>query len=915
MTTHSYFPLTLLLTLLTAIPSPAGEPVQMSMRRAGPGLELSWPATQPQADGSVLRPFFELQRSADLTHWKPLGERQRAAAATAPGAALSVTASFDEPAGFFRLLTLEPAASTTLASGGAEVFGYGAAFAEALARIGQISPDQFAAQFPNPASYLTQITFDPTTAEFWNQFNADIDVVNEGKEEGQPGYRTFDTRLTNPELAVFKTNGFVVSERLGRQSFAESFYDLWHNDLPVFISTDALLQAWHRTYDAMLQEVEETYLYSSAGRMLDGMAAQVAAANATAGNGVLRDSLRDADWFLAVARSLLAGTAVPSVLGQDAQVAATLADIQSEQPKRVDDFMGFCRMVDFSQFKIRGHYTRTERLGRYFQCVMWLGRIDLPVAGGPFERCPFDLRMASPRELGTAIVLWHLLHQSGKFQTWADMEKIISVFVGWTDSLNFGQLNGVLAGAGIHTLADVPDVATLERVQADLVRGELGVQNIRSDWFAQPLDGPARFGLPQTFTVFGQKFIPDSWAFSQTVFSSILWTRNGVTEKVQRRVPGALDAAFAVLGNDQVVPDLVARMKGQFIDPTRPHARLFRDGLPYQHNLAAVRTVMDSQTSDAWSGNIYMSWLDCLRQLSPPTTAAHYPQAMRTRAWAMKSLNTQLASWTQLRHDTILYAKQSYTNGPDGCIYPKGFVEPRVEFWSQLKAMAGRAAELIANLHYEGSYTTPNGGDVAMATIQSRQVAHLQNFAAIVGRLEGLAQKEIAQQCFTPADLAFVDGLMESGTRGGGCAFSFGIYTGWYPQLFYRTVFWENDEVFHGNFGAGAFDALVADVHTDVPCPPDDCMVPDPGSVLHEAVGRTNLLLLAVDNGNDCFLCAGPVLSHYEFEVTGAPRRLSDEEWWWTLWWQGSFPGDIDPQRIEGLTPPPWTQSYLVPNQ
>jgi hypothetical protein len=33
-------------------------------------------------------------------------------------------------------------------------------------------------------------------------------------------------------------------------SFADVFYRLWKDELPVFISCDALLQAWHRTYDA-----------------------------------------------------------------------------------------------------------------------------------------------------------------------------------------------------------------------------------------------------------------------------------------------------------------------------------------------------------------------------------------------------------------------------------------------------------------------------------------------------------------------------------------------------------------------------------------------------------------------------------------------------------------------------------------
>src|SRR5205085_8955120 len=135
-----------------------------------------------------------------------------------------------------------------------------------------------------------------------------------------------DYRLNPQELALFKTNGFVVSERLGAQrvgpgtrlgqgsSFAEVFYGLWHNDLPVFISCDALLQAWHRTYDAMLEETEETYLINSANTILDGMASQLTVASAEVRNGVLQDSLRDADYFLAVARSLLAGTNNPPVL-------------------------------------------------------------------------------------------------------------------------------------------------------------------------------------------------------------------------------------------------------------------------------------------------------------------------------------------------------------------------------------------------------------------------------------------------------------------------------------------------------------------------------------------------------------------------------------------------------------------------
>jgi hypothetical protein len=223
------------------------------------------------------------------------------------------------------VLGFTPPSIAKLGRGGEEVFGYAEAFDQQLQRLEQISSDQFAALFPNPTNYLPRISWDPTTASFWGAFNADIDIVNRGKQEGEPGFRTVDYRLNGPELAAFRDKGFVVSERLKGQSFAEVFYKLWQNDLPVFISTDALLQAWHRTYDAMLEEIEETYLFESVQTMLNGMAAQIANASGQAGGGGLKESLLDADYFIAVARSLLGGQQISNRLDwvRFARVAST----------------------------------------------------------------------------------------------------------------------------------------------------------------------------------------------------------------------------------------------------------------------------------------------------------------------------------------------------------------------------------------------------------------------------------------------------------------------------------------------------------------------------------------------------------------------------------------------------------------
>jgi hypothetical protein len=97
---------------------------QLSVSRTNAALTLSWPGVLKATDGSTVRPYFELQRSSGLRLWQPVGERQRAAAAgSAPS--LGVTLALDQPDSFYRLLSVEPQPVAKLATGGAEVFGYG----------------------------------------------------------------------------------------------------------------------------------------------------------------------------------------------------------------------------------------------------------------------------------------------------------------------------------------------------------------------------------------------------------------------------------------------------------------------------------------------------------------------------------------------------------------------------------------------------------------------------------------------------------------------------------------------------------------------------------------------------------------------------------------------------------------------
>jgi len=400
----------------------------------------------------------------------------------------------------------------------------------------------------------------------------------------------------------------------------------------------------------------------------------------------------------------------------------------------------------------------------------------------------------------------------------------------------------------------------LSALQKKVSDDTIGLQQIRGDVYFSPL-GKEKVSLPHSFTVLGQKFAVDSWALSKVVYDDILWDE----KKVQRRIPSSLDVAFSVFGNDATVPALVDRM-------TYNRGRAFRDGLNYQHNLAAVRNVIDSQKPEAWDENLYTGWLGALRELSQPTTDEKYPESMRTRAWAMKTVNTQLASWTQLRHDTILYVKQSYT-ATTKCEYPAGYVEPLPQFWARLEKTVNRAADLIEKSIY------PKSGKEA----QKKQAEFLRNFAKQVAVLRGIAEKELAAKPLTAAETKFLKEVVQRVAHGSGET----RYGGWYPGLFYEKT-----------TDSGVWDAICADIHTDTP----DQMAGDPGCVLHQGVGNVDYLLIAVESGKDRMVYAGPVLSHYEFEMAGVSRK-SDEEW----------RQDINDGKLPAR--PTWTRSYLVPGE
>lgn len=877
------------LTGFVAIGALGEQPPSLSIRSTGNAsiVNLQSPGVTPVA-GTRFR--LRLESSADLRDWRDDGDW---AALTPDGNGLNVT---PEPQRFFRFnSSIEP---TGLPVDGAEIFGYGRIFAEELQKVGFLTPAQFAASQPS-FGYLESIDFDPRTAKYWDLFSADPAVVNVGLTTNSPGYRLYDFRLNPAELAVFQTNGFVVSERLGRARIADIFYRLFADDMPVLVTADSVLHAWHYSFQRLLEESEETQLAPALDGIIAGMRAELGRLPAATRSGPLAASLGDADYFLAVAASLSSGAPVAPILGDVNQILGTLAAINGLQYDPAFPLFGANRAVDFSQFTVRGHYTRNANLGRYFQTFMWVARADLRILAANGD--PQSLR-----ELGTAVVLANLLRTSGLLTQWSQLDRQIRVFIGRADSMDMAQLNYVLDQAGLTSLWPAITPTQLADLQSRLYNGKFGQQLYAGDAFYSPFSED-QAQLPASVAFLGQRFVPDGWAISQVAFDRILWNEDipKVTwfKKVLRRYASVLDMAYATLDNRQVGDLIATRM----MDASG--IGKFRDGYPYAHNLTALAATFDRLAPEAWQDSIYTRWLAALRTLSVPTTGTNYPQAMRTKAWARHALNTQLASYTELKHDTVLYAKQPYTEMIT-CEYPAGFVEPVPEFWHQMKELAQGAAAALALVPASGMmppvldedgipFRDPQGNPILVdrAVRKTARLNFCTTFGSTMATLEALATKEQQQQPFSDSDTAFIRGLMNAQDR----PYFGATFDGWYPGLFYKDygqLLAPPGESQDSN-GSNQPDLLVTDIQTAAPDQIDPI-----GGVLHEATGNVDLLMIAVDNGSDRMVYAGPTLSHYEFMVPGPTlERLTDAQWQWQSQWSFSRPARPD-----------WTQGYLVPN-
>ncbi len=643
--------------------------------------------------------------------------------------------------------------------------------------------------------------------------------------------------LTEPQQAALEANGFVVVPNPYRQ-----IHDIYQaaktRGVPVFVTTDALLHAFHILYDYTLRTAEiEHFIFDL--KSLSKTMLEVSLAQYQAAQGQTTEAAKRNVAYFAVALKLLdESAAVPEVVSGLVGEELGLIDAHAG----INDSPIFGYKEDYSQYVPRGHYTRNQDFERYFKAMMWYGRMMFRLRPGGREQDIAAGRLETRQAILVATALRSTQVEGQPALTvWERIYEPTVFFVGSTDDLNvhdYLQVIDEIYGPDI----DLEDEARLDAFieKARTLRPPRIISSFVTD---QEEPGEVTKG----FRFMGQRFIPDSYVFQQLVYNQVgLYQGQGqpftLVQSIAgpiRGFPRGLDVA-SVLGSARAAE--IVEQEGD------------ADYEGYREQAAKLRAEFGALPPEQWTENLYWNWLHSLRPLLE-VKGEGYPTFMRNPAWADRDLHTFLGSWAELRHDTILYAKQSMTVGitsvqPQPQPQPaKGYVEPQPEVYGRLASLAeqmqrGLGDRGLLNAEYEHK---------------------LRQMKDLLLALKSIAERELAAQPLTEEEYGLIrnfGGILE------------GLLT--FSPLIKEEVESETDERM----------AIVADVHTDA----------NSSQVLEEGVGDAFPIYVVAPVEGQLVVAEGGGFSYYEF-LQPMSDRLTDEAW-----------QALEPKPAR----PAWTTSFIV---
>ncbi|OZV10434.1 hypothetical protein CIW83_20380 [Tissierella sp. P1] len=190
--------------------------------------------------------------------------------------------------------------------------------------------------------------------------------------------------FSEEQLELLVKNNFVVNPTKKEQLFY-IYEDNEYKDIPSFITTDSILQVYHIFYDYTLRTLENDKLIGLIKGMTEKSLVDVIDLYGKLKDGKVKDAQLKNIAYFSVAQLLL-GNELPENIPKESK------EIALEELEKINTHSGFEKSslfpydLDYSQFTVRGHYTRSEDFERYFKAMMWYGQAPFPLYFADGER-------------------------------------------------------------------------------------------------------------------------------------------------------------------------------------------------------------------------------------------------------------------------------------------------------------------------------------------------------------------------------------------------------------------------------------------------------------------------------------------------------------------------------------------------
>ena len=645
-------------------------------------------------------------------------------------------------------------------------------------------------------------------------------------------------------------DGFFVSDPAGGEFF-EVYESNRYFQTPSFITVDSLMHSYHLYFSYILKKTEKGKLYERLLKLTDRMLdlskkqheAILSSADKETSSKWKEASDRNLAYF-AVAKALLDTSYIPS---KDKELDSEAASLAEEELKLINGASGIStsplsgelnEMEDYTQYIPRGYYDTDEDLKRYFKTMMWYGRRNF---------------VANSESMDRSALLMTCVMDDDAYVNWSSIYAITSFFAGESDD------NGI---AEYTSTAEEAYGAKIGELTADKLMDEEAFQKFFT--LAKKLEAPAINSVPMWddngetdkaeantgFRFMGQRFSIDASIFQKLVYSSV--KENSKGEK--RMLPDALDVP-AALGSETAEKILKEDLKAM-------------DFEGYEENLKELKDTISNAPEETWGSSLYSSWLNTLRPLLDEKGEG-YPRFMQSENWKKRSLEGFLGSFTELKHDTVLYSKQmiSEMGGGDEEIEDfRGYVEPEPLIYERFTNLANGTIE----------------GLDKYSLLDSDAKRDLGRLSEIAAKLQVMSEKELKDELLTDEEYTFIEDYG-------------GELEHFWHEVYKDEVSGEEAEYMTSMMFPAA---VVVDVATD----------PN-GSVLELGTANPATIYAVVSVEGKLRIAKGSVFNFYQF-TQPIEERLTDKQWRAMLGIDPAedgdyhWTGDLLPDR------PKWTESY-----